>query len=180
MNQAQQEPPLLNEQKGLKLKGLKPLVYADTRLVILGSFPGQASLDAKEYYAFKRNHFWSIVGDLINCPDLKDSTYQQKKAVLKKHKIGLWDVYASCYRVGSLDVNITHGEPNDLSLLAKKAKDLRLIAHNGATSAKFKKITKQLGVDVIQLPSTSPANASWSYARKLDAWRDVFVRAGVV
>lgn len=163
-----------------RLFGLEPIVHANTLLVILGSFPGKASLDAQEYYALKRNNFWPIVGDLLGYADLKEYDYHKKLYVLKKHRVGLWDVYASCCRVGSLDVNISAGEVNDLGLLTQQAPGLRVIAHNGAASAKFKKITSELGVEVMQLPSTSPANASWSYERKYAVWREAFIQAGII
>lgn len=167
-----------NEQ--VQLIGLPPLVYEDTWLVVLGSFPGRASLQAQEYYAFKRNHFWMIVGDLLGCPDLTTCNYDDKKAFLRKHHIGLWDVYAACCREGSLDANITAGEPNPVSHLQQWAPQLKVIAHNGATSAKFKKITAELNVEVLALPSTSPANASWSYAHKLQAWREAFILGDIL
>lgn len=163
-----------------KLTGLPPLIPDNALLAILGSFPGRTSLQAQQYYAFARNHFWPIVGTLLDMPDLVGKPYAQKMALLHKRRIALWDVYAACIREGSLDADIEAGEPNDLGLLTRRAPGLRVIAHNGSVSARFKKQAAALGVQVIQLPSTSPANASWSFERKLAAWRQAFELAGVI
>jgi hypoxanthine-DNA glycosylase len=87
--------------------------------------------------------------------------------------VGLWDVYAACERVGSLDANIQNAQPNDLQSLLTRCPKLKLIAHNGAESFKHAKLTQVLGVPVYRLPSTSAANASMSHEKKLKAWRDV-------
>jgi hypoxanthine-DNA glycosylase len=87
--------------------------------------------------------------------------------------VGLWDVYAACERVGSLDANIQNPQPNDLQSLLTRCPKLKLIAHNGAESFKHAKLTQTLGLPVHRLPSSSPANASWSFERKLEAWRGV-------
>jgi hypoxanthine-DNA glycosylase len=94
--------------------------------------------------------------------------------------VGLWDVYAACQREGSLDSAIEQAEPNDLAALVARLPSLRAIAHNGGESARSMRLTRQLGVPVYRLPSTSPANASWSFERKLAAWRAVFVEAGLL
>lgn len=163
-----------------RLTGLGAVIQKDALLVILGSFPGKASLQAGQYYAFPRNHFWPIVGKLLGEADLLQRDYKYKLAFLKAHRVGLWDVYGACIREGSLDADIQAGEPNDLSQLKVQAPGLKVIAHNGGASARFKKQTQALDVEVIQLPSTSPANASWSFERKLQAWRKAFELAGVM
>ena len=84
------------------LQGLPPVIAPGTRLVILGSFPGVASLRAKQYYGHPRNHFWSLVGTLWGL-DLLSMAYARRLDVLRKRGLGLWDVYASCRREGSLD-----------------------------------------------------------------------------
>jgi hypothetical protein len=97
-------------------------------------------------------------------------------AALRRHGVGLWDVYRSCERKGSLDSAIRTPIPNDLALLTRLAPGLRAVAHNGAESARSRRLTEALGVDVHTLPSTSPANAAWSFERKLAAWHAVFSR----
>jgi hypoxanthine-DNA glycosylase len=160
------------------LSGLGPVVDAATRLVVLGSFPGVASLQAQQYYGHPRNHFWPILSALWDI-DLIGLPYGARLQAMLERGVGLWDVYASCQRVGSLDSAIEAAQPNDLASLPRVAPGLRAIVHNGGESARAIRQTAALGVDVVRLPSTSPANASWSFARKLDAWRAAFERHGL-
>ena len=160
------------------LMGLAPIVDRGTRLVVLGSFPGVASLRAQQYYGHPRNHFWPILSAIWGV-DLAAMPYAQRIAEVKAHGLGIWDVYAACRREGSLDTAIEDAELNDLAGLLRRAPQLQAIAHNGGESAKAMRHTRLLGVPVIRLPSTSPANASWSFERKLAAWRAVFVEYGV-
>lgn len=161
------------------LVGLGPVVDRATHLVVLGSFPGEASLRAAQYYAHPRNHFWPLVGALIGV-DLVALPYRERLRALLGHGLGLWDVYASCRREGSLDSAIEDACPNDLASLRRRAPVLAAVAHNGGESARsMRAVAAALGVPVYRLPSTSPANASWSFERKLAAWRDVFECAGV-
>lgn len=155
------------------LHGLPPVIGRGTRLVILGSFPGVASLQAGQYYAHPRNQFWPLVGTLLG-EALAAMPYRARLATLRRHGLGLWDVYAACRREGSLDTAIEDAVPNDLTSLRRRAPGLCAIAHNGGESARSMHITAALGLPVFRLPSTSPANASWSFERKRAAWREVF------
>lgn len=92
----------------------------------------------------------------------------------------MWDVYASCERAGSLDTAIRSPLVNDFSGLKLRCQQLRLIAHNGGESFRHAKYTATLGLPVLKLPSTSPANASWSFERKLAAWREALLAAGLI
>lgn len=153
------------------LTGLGPVIGPGTRIVVLGSFPGVASLQARQYYGHPRNQFWPILSawwgvDLIALP------YPQRLEALLAHGLGLWDVYASCRREGSLDSAIEAPVLNDLASLRQRAPQLQAIAHNGGESARHRRHTEALGLPVLRLPSTSPANASWSFERKLSAWRE--------
>jgi len=152
------------------LVGLAPVIDARTRLIVLGSFPGVASLKAQQYYGHPRNHFWPILGAIWGI-DLAALAYPARLAAILEHGVGLWDVYASCRREGSLDSAIEEPVLNDLASLTLRAPALRAIAHNGGESARAMQHTRALGLPVLRLPSTSPANASWSFERKLEAWR---------
>jgi len=143
---------------------------------VLGSFPGVASLKAQQYYGHPRNHFWPILSTLWGV-DLLGMPYEARLQQVRDRGLGIWDVYASCRREGSLDSAIEAAQLNDLPRLKALAPDLRVIAHNGGESARHMKITQSLGLPVIKLPSTSPANASWSFERKLAAWRTAFEQA---
>ena len=160
------------------LRGLAPIAGRASRLLVLGSFPGAASLAAQQYYGHPRNHFWPILSALWGV-DLVAMPYRRRVAALEQQGLALWDVYAACRREGSLDSAIEDAEPNDLAGLVARLPALRAIAHNGGESARAMRITRTLGLPVHRLPSTSPANASWSLERKRAAWRAVFVEAGI-
>ena len=161
-----------------RLFGLPPVIGKQARLLVLGSFPGAASLHAQQYYAHSRNHFWPILSALWGL-DLVSLPYAQRIEQTRRHGLAIWDIYASCRREGSLDQAIEDAELNDFSTLRRRAPGLRMVAHNGAESARAMRPVAALGFDVVRLPSTSPANASWSFDRKLAAWRDVFVACAI-
>ena len=167
------------------LTGLAPLVSSQTRLLILGSFPGVASLQAQQYYGHPQNRFWrvlsAILGGIYASSPINTgaNSYQIRSEWLLSKKLGVWDVYASCEREGSLDSRIRQPVLNDFSNLKTLCPELQAIAHNGGESFKHAKHTQNLGIPVFKLPSTSPANASWSFERKVAAWRDVFEKCGL-
>jgi hypoxanthine-DNA glycosylase len=161
-----------------RLHGLPPVLGPGARLLVLGSFPGVASLRAGQYYGHPRNHFWPILSALWQV-DLVGLPYAQRLAEMQRRGLGLWDVYASCRRSGSLDSAIADAEWNDFATLRASAPALQAVAHNGGESARARRHLQALGLEVHRLPSTSPANASWSFERKLAAWRQVFDACGV-
>jgi hypoxanthine-DNA glycosylase len=158
----------------LVLTGLPPLVSSRTRLLILGSFPGVASLAAQQYYGHPQNHFWKILQAIwpSSPGDIRTSSYQIRSEWLLSKGLGVWDVYAACEREGSLDSKIRNAVVNDFAGLRQACPKLEAIKHS--------KHTLLLGLPVYKLPSTSPANASWSFERKLAAWREVFEKHGLV
>jgi hypoxanthine-DNA glycosylase len=160
------------------LNGLAAVASRDARLLVLGSFPSVASLQAQQYYAHPRNQFWPILSALWRI-DLAAMGYAARIACVKRQGLAIWDVYAQCRREGSLDSAIEDARPNDLATLARRLPRLTAIAHNGGESARAMRLTRTLGLPVHRLPSTSPANASWSFERKLAAWRAVFSAAGI-
>ncbi len=161
-----------------RLLGLPPVISAQTRLLILGSFPGVASLQSQQYYGHPRNHFWPIVGSLLGV-DMLALPYGVRLQRLQQGGLGVWDVYASCRRQGSLDSAIEDAEFNDFAAIRAVAPGLRHVAHNGGESARAMRHLQALGFVVMRLPSTSPANASWIFERKLATWREAFVAAGL-
>jgi hypoxanthine-DNA glycosylase len=161
-----------------RLVGLPPVARRDARLLVLGSFPSAASLADQRYYAHPRNHFWPLLSALWSA-DLTGLSYARRLAEVRRRGLAIWDVYAACRREGSLDSAIEDRMPNDLAALAARLPRLAAIAHNGGESARAMGITRALGPPVFRLPSSSPANASWSFERKLAAWREVFDAAGL-
>ncbi|SCC95227.1 putative G:T/U mismatch-specific DNA glycosylase [Thiomonas sp. X19] len=162
-----------------RLQGLPPAAGAQTRLLLLGSFPSRASLQAQQYYAHPRNQFWPLLAALFEL-DLMRLDYAARLQAVMARGLGIWDVYAACEREGSLDAAITQAQPNDLPGLVARLPRLQAIAHNGGESARMMRSTASLAPFCHRLPSTSPANASWSFARKLEAWRLVFARHGLI
>ena len=155
--------------------GFPPVAAPGARVLILGSMPGQASLAAGQYYAHPRNQFWPILSALWGL-DLRALPYPERLEVLRERGLGLWDVYARVRREGSLDSAIEAAELNDLAGLRRIAPGLEAVSHNGAESARTMRRLQALGFAVHRLPSTSPANAGWSFERKLAAWRETFAR----
>lgn len=165
-----------------RLTGLPPIVSVDTRLLVLGSFPGVASLARQQYYAHPQNQFWRILQAIWPSYPLASGgeSYAARGQWLLDRGLGLWDVYAACEREGSLDTAIRQAQVNDFVGLARRCPHLGAIAHNGGESFRHARYTAALGLPVHKLPSSSPANASWSFDRKLVAWREVMVAAGLL
>ena len=162
-----------------RLLGLPPVIGPDTRLLVLGSFPGVASLREQRYYGHPQNQFWKILSALWSI-DLVGMAYAARLKEVRLRGLGVWDVYAACEREGSLDTSIRNAELNDFGRVLRECPRLVAIAHNGGESFRHAKHTQALGLPVHKLPSTSPANASWSFERKLTVWGDVFRLYGLV
>jgi len=177
------------------LEGLPPVVGERTAVLVLGSFPGVRSLAARQYYAHPQNQFWKILQAIWPAEPLPTGadSYQKRSEWLLDRGLGLWDVYARCRRAGSLDAAIRDAEVNDIAAL--RLPRLSAIAHNGGESFRHAGVVAaHLGtvsgnnedtpvpsaeVRFYKLPSTSPANAAWSFARKLEAWRAVMSAHGL-
>ena len=148
-----------------------PVVDAGTRVLILGSLPGDLSLAAARYYANPRNRFWHLIGDVIARPDLPELGHDERLEVLLGAGIGLWDAAASAERPGSLDSAIRKVQPAALLDLARCLPQLQAVAFNGRTSAKIARpILAKAGCQLIDLPSSSPAHAAMPYLQKRQAW----------
>jgi hypoxanthine-DNA glycosylase len=140
-------------------RSFPPVVDDRTRILILGSLPGEASLARGQYYAHPLNQFWSLLGAVIDT-DLRALDYPARLEALRARRIGLWDVVAEARRLGSLDGNIRDHAPNDLVGLVAALPDLRAIGFNGGTSARIGRKQLQHVADpphLVALPSSSPA-----------------------
>nr|WP_315402066.1 DNA-deoxyinosine glycosylase [uncultured Duganella sp.] len=154
------------------LMGLSPVIDARTRILVLGSFPGAASLAAQQYYAHPRNLLWPILSALTGEP-LAQLPYDERLPRLLAHGFGLWDVLGACEREGSLDSAIRKPAANDFSRLRELCPTLETIGFNGHTSGKFAAQFAAHGYRTLVLPSTSPAHASLSLPAKLELWREL-------
>lgn len=150
------------------------IVDRDTRLLLLGSLPGEASLRAVRYYAHPQNQFWRLTGEVIGQPDLQLLDYEPRLAALAKAGVGLWDVVADAVRAGSLDGAIREHRTNDLAALVATLPSLRAIGFNGGTAARIgrKSIGRAEGIALLDLPSSSPAY-TLAYAKKRQAWSEL-------
>lgn len=152
-------------------RAFDPVVDARTRLLILGSLPGEASLTAGQYYAHPRNAFWRLMDGVVGL-DISTLPYADRLVALKAAGIGLWDVIASAERSGSLDSAIRSPEAADLRGLIARLPNLRVVAFNGGKAARIGlKIlaTEADRLSLITLPSSSPAHTQ-SLAVKSTAW----------
>jgi hypoxanthine-DNA glycosylase len=149
--------------------GFPPVVDAATRVLILGSLPGEASLAARQYYGHPRNAFWRLMEGVLDTA-LVALAYEDRLAALLARRVGLWDVIAEAERPGSLDAAIRDPAANDLLALIDALPALRLVAFNGGTAAKLG--GKLIGdrVPTLALPSSSPAHAAKSFEQKAIAW----------
>ena len=154
------------------LTGLPPVLERDTRVLILGSFPGAKSLAAKQYYAHPRNQFWSLMSAVLE-DDLAGLPYPARLSRLLEHRIGLWDVIAACERQGSLDTAIRNAETNDFEALKHRCPQLMRVCFNGKTSGKLAPEFSSAGFETLVLPSSSPANAQFSFEQKLVIWQKI-------
>ena len=149
-----------------------PVVDANTRLLILGSLPGEKSLAHSQYYAHPQNKFWRLLGEVLDV-DLTSQSYDARLSTLLARGVGLWDVVAQAQRTGSLDSNIRARDDNDLAALTASLPRLQTIAFNGGTAAKLG--IKVLGEHarryrIVSLPSSSPAY-TLAYGAKLLQWK---------
>jgi hypoxanthine-DNA glycosylase len=151
-------------------RAFDPVVDARTRLLILGSLPGDASLKAGQYYGHPRNGFWRLVGGVIGV-DLAALPYAERLAALTAAGVGLWDVIAQAERPGSLDAAIRNAGAADLNQLIDGLPTLRAVAFNGATAARIGRRTlkPRPHTALIDLPSSSPAHTR-PLTQKAEAW----------
>ncbi len=156
-------------------RAFDPVVDANTRLLILGSLPGDASLKAGQYYGHPQNGFWRLTGGVIG-RDLVALPYPERLEALKSAGVGLWDVIASAERPGSLDAAIRNAEGADLNRLIDGLPMLRAVAFNGGTAARLGRRTLMSRPDLalIDLPSSSPAYTR-PLAEKAQAWAELSV-----
>jgi len=155
----------------VRITGLPPVIGIATETLILGSFPSVLSLFRRGYYANPRNQFWRIIGQILGIDHRLP--YTVRIALLADQHIALWDVVHSCCRKGSADAAIRDPEFNDIAGLLNSHRTIRCILLNGSTAGKyFARINHCLPelVTVDVLPSTSPANARYTFAEKVRRW----------
>ncbi|NMA68517.1 MAG: DNA-deoxyinosine glycosylase [Desulfitobacterium sp.] len=154
------------------VKSFQPIITDYSKILILGSMPGEVSLAKHEYYGNPRNKFWRIFYSLMNMEYQVE--YEKRYANLLECGWALWDVILSCERQGSLDINIKNAISNDFKELYRRFPGLKIIAFNGTKA--YDIYRRQVGLDLKDdlvyhvLPSTSPAN-TMTFEMKLEKWR---------
>jgi hypoxanthine-DNA glycosylase len=140
-------------------------------VLILGSFPSEASLAARQYYAHPRNQFWPILGSVLDEP-LQDLPYADRLSCVKAHRVAIWDTIVACERDGSLDAAIRNAERGEITRVRRVARDLQAVCFNGNTAGRARAAWAHAGYATLILPSTSPAYTR-PFADKLAAWREL-------
>lgn len=146
-----------------------PVYDENSRILILGSFPSVKSREQQFFYGHPRNRFWPLLAAIYQ--EATPETIEEKTAFLLRHRIALWDVIDCCEIAGSSDSSIRNAVPCDLKKIMDTA-PIRMIYLNGGTAAKwYRKFWQKENWNYTQLPSTSPANAAWTFEKLFDSWK---------
>ncbi|WP_347451905.1 DNA-deoxyinosine glycosylase [Acetoanaerobium noterae] len=149
-----------------------PVFDENSEILILGSFPSVKSRQESFFYANPQNRFWKLMAQLLNESTPKDT--KDKIVMLKKHKIALWDVIESCDIVGSSDSSISNVVPVDISQILSRANIIKVYANGGKAFELYNKyLYPKTQLDITKLPSTSPANAGYSFDKLLSEWKKI-------
>ena len=152
-----------------QVHNIPPLYDEKSRVLILGSFPSVKSREAAFFYAHPQNRFWPTLAAVLE--EKTPKSVEEKKAMVLRHGIAMWDTIGSCEIVGSSDASITNVVPNDLSVILDAANIQAIFCNGGTSYACYKKYCRvKLGREAVQLPSTSPANARWTKEKLIEAW----------
>ena len=153
---------------------IEPFYDENSKVLILGSFPSVKSREQMFFYGHPQNRFWKVISKIFEKNEPK--TIVEKKELLHSCRIAVWDVIASCEIIGSADSTIKNVIANDLSMILENSKIDKIIV-NGKTAEKYfiKYIEPKINIKAISLPSTSPANASYSIERVVEEWKKVIL-----
>ena len=156
----------------------EPLFDENSRVLILGSFPSVKSREQQFFYGHPQNRFWKVMAGIFHEP--LPVTVPEKKKLMLRHGLALWDSIASCVITGSSDASIRDVQPNDLRIILDRCA-IRNIYCNGRKSHEMymKYIQPDIGMEAVCLPSTSPANAQWSLEMLMNAWSVLAKTAGI-
>lgn len=159
------------------IHNIPPVFDENSRILVLGSFPSVKSREGEFFYHHPQNRFWRVLAAV--CGEETPGTIPEKRALLLRHRIALWDVIASCEITGSSDASIKNAVPNDLRRILETA-PIDRICTNGQTAHRLyqKYLAEQTDLPETALPSTSPANAAWSLERLTKAWREGLQKRG--
>ena len=148
----------------------EPIYNEKSKVLILGTFPSVKSREGQFYYHHPQNRFWKVMAALTK--ERLPQTISDKKELLLNHHIAIWDVVQSCQIKGSSDSSIRNVVPTDLSWILEGSQVKKIFANGKKAGALYQKYQQQItGMEAIVLPSTSPANAAWSFERLYEEWK---------
>ena len=148
----------------------EPIYDENSRILILGSFPSVKSREQQFYYGHPQNRFWKVIAGLVGCQT--PVTIEEKRKMLLDNGIAVWDVIAQCEIIGSSDSSIKNVIPADLNVILQNTQISKIFANGGTAKKLYERYQKKAyGKEIIGLPSTSPANASYSLERLLESWK---------
>ena len=151
----------------------EPIYNNESQILILGTLPSAKSREVDFYYGHPQNRFWKVIGKLTGCD--KYSTIDEKKKMLLENKIAIWDTIKSCDIEGSSDSSITNVVPVDLSIILNNSNVKKIYANGGKAYELYNKyLLSKTGIEIIKLPSTSPANARFNLERLVSEWKKIF------
>lgn len=149
---------------------IPPLYDKHSRVLLLGSIPSPKSREAGFFYAHPQNRFWRVLAAVLG--EEVPQTIEEKRAMCFKHHVALWDTIARCDIEGASDTSIRNAILNDIGKLVRESEITRIFATGGKSAELYRKLIEpQLHIPIMQLPSTSPANAAWSLERLIEAYR---------
>lgn len=154
----------------MEFHNINPVYDENSKILILGSFPSIKSREQKFFYGHPQNRFWKVISNIYN--EELPQTVDEKKQLLLKNNIAVWDVIKSCDIVGSSDSSIENVIINDFSIIFDKANIHKLYANGDKAYSLFKKYYSK-EAEITKLPSTSPANARYSLAKLCDEWKKI-------
>ncbi len=152
------------------IHNIPPLYDGNSKVLLLGSIPSPKSREMKFFYGHPQNRFWKVLAAVLNEP--VPNTIEEKRTMCLKNNVALWDTIAKCDIAGASDTSIKNAVPNDIGWLLSQTRIQKIFATGGKSAQLYRKLIEpKTGVPIIQLPSTSPANASWTIDRLIDAYR---------
>ncbi|MBO5159972.1 MAG: DNA-deoxyinosine glycosylase [Lachnospiraceae bacterium] len=148
-----------------------PVFNADSKILILGSFPSVKSRENNFFYGHPQNRFWKVMANVLDWE--VPSTIEEKKTMLLSNHVAVWDVIASCSIQGSSDTSIKDVVVNDFSKILENSKVERIYVNGGKAYELYHKYAEKVtGIKAVKLPSTSPANAAWSLEKLTKIWKE--------
>ena len=147
----------------------EPVFDENSKVLILGTFPSVKSRENQFYYGHPQNRFWKVIAGLTESE--VPQTIEEKKKLLLEHGIAIWDVIESCDIIGSSDSSIKNVVPADIERVVANSKIQNIYANGGTAKKLYEKYSqKKTGREIIGLPSTSPANAAWTFEKLCKRW----------